>query len=51
MVYHVCLEGGRSWVQALVGSNQDYKIEICYSSAKHAAFERVGTRHVGSESG
>ena len=35
-----CLECSRSWVQAEIGSNQDYKMGICCFSAKHTALRR-----------
>ena len=39
MVRCACLECGRLWVRAPIGS-KDYKIGICCFSAKHAALRR-----------
>jgi hypothetical protein len=33
---------GRSWIRAPDGSNEDYKIGNCCSSAKHAALRSIG---------
>jgi hypothetical protein len=41
------LECGRSWVQAPVGSNQDYEIGICCFSVKHTALRRKNKDWLG----
>jgi hypothetical protein len=35
-----CLECGRSWIRVSIESTKDYKIGVCYFSAKHAALGR-----------